>query len=562
MQERIAQATIALIATAVLICPTVVSAETPPPTRAEKWAWQPYDVTVELSVSLALENDTSWLPLYRTSLPEILSTTFGPLWRVRIVAAGTSAAASPATPLAAIPPPASGTKPTSARMVIPEDRLGKKMALSLDLRGSTVLLTATEYDEFTQNSSHTIGDICGDPSRLDWATAKLLAQVFRPVSLVEPIRGGGVAVTVRGERLWPDNLPRATVRPSEVFYRYLNKSRILESIQPVPFTYLVSEQDTPENAPEWTVVSGLRSPLSSRRQRVDVVGLSVGPLAAATRLTLQSRRSAARKLAGLDLNVNHFGSSEPLRRISDRAGQVVLTPPVDTQPPEVTTTPIAPGEHDDRDVVPAGLAGVRSSHVTQIEVRSGKAVLARIPFVVGSHREVTLDLQDDTLRLNVEGDLAILQAGVIDAVSRRAVLMARIRRDARLGIWPAVDSGLKELDSMPNLQKFRSDLAGLQLPAQSLARADRDRQTEARIKRLCQDTNEMMARFLADEPVLVLRSEINDLKTALRDAEAAQKRAEEKRIADEKAAIKKAEERRAAPVPKAPATKPAGGTSL
>jgi hypothetical protein len=547
------------------IAPVSVRAEAPPPTRAEKWAWQPYDVSISIQVSVDIERQADWLPRYRSSLLTLVSSTFGPLWIARFVAA---AAPQLSTSVSTTPTPASLTPASkgperpdatsaSPRPVIADDVIEKRMTLTLDLHGSAVRLTAAEFDAFTGQSSHTIATICADPDRIEWATVDLLARVFRPLSLVEPIRGGGVSVTTRGERLWPECLPAPTATPCEVFYRYLNKSRAVESIQAVPFTYLVHEAGEAGGEAAWTVVSGLRSPLAARRQRVDVVGLAVGPLAESTRLTLQSRRSASKKLAGLDLDVSLRGSDASHRLISDRAGLVTLSTPTGEDASAPVTSPLpATGAID------AASTRLREPRMTQIEVHSGKAVLARIPLIVGAHREMTLELQDDTLRLNVEGDLAILQAAVIDAVSRRAVLMARIRRDARLGLWPVVETGLKELESLPDLRKFRTDLAGLQLPAQSLARADRDRQTEARIKRMCAETDAMMARFLAEEPVQVLRSEINDLQSALRDAEANQKRAELKKQADEKAALKKAEERRAAPIQKTPPAAPKPGTGL
>lgn len=561
-----------LLLAILLAVPVTARAEAPPPSRPEKWAWQPYEVTIVLRTSIEFEGMADWWPRYQQSLRDVVRTTFGPLWSVHF-ALGSDPTASRASPDEASSPSPSPANPVprtpAARAAIPDDILRKRFSISLERRGSSVQLSASELDEFTQTTSHTVAALCADPDRLDWATVDLLIATFRPVALIEPIRGGGVSVVMRGERLWPAQLPSSTSRPCEVFYRYLNKSRVVEAIQPVPFTWILHQQTGEGAEPVWQVASGLRSPLAGRRQRVDIVGLAVGPLADATRLTLQSRRSAARKLAGLDVFVNHPDRDEPERLISDRAGQTVLTtgspaPPfsgnaaaIDSASSAATPSiPLPP------DLIPLSDAKSRAPVLTTVEVRSGKSVLARIPLVAGAHRQTTLELQDDTLRLNVEGDLAILQAAVIDAVSRRAVVMARIRRDARLGLWPAVKSGLKELDSLPNLEKFRSDLAGLQLPAQSLARADRDRQTESRIKRMCQETAEMMARFLSEEPVVTLRGEINDLETALRDAEMAQKRADDKKAADAKAAEKKAAERRAAPIPKSPPGAPKPGTGL
>ncbi len=114
--------------------------------------------------------------------------------------------------------------------------------------------------------------------------------------------------------------------------------------------------------------------------------------------------------------------------------------------------------------------------------------------------------------------MAILQAGMIDVVSRRAVLMARARRDARFGLWPAVDASLKAINELPTAATIAADLARIEGPALEQAKRDRDRVTQSRIKRLCAETRDTLNRFLSDEPVKLLREEIADLRTAVNES--------------------------------------------
>jgi hypothetical protein len=511
--------------------------EAPPPTRAEVWSWRPYTVTVDLRIAPDLRGDAAWLDRFRTRLSHTLEAAYRPLWDVELVEAPTLPGAPLVTPAAPTADP-----PTDPKA----DAVQKRFELTVDRVGSTWQIAAHERDDLTQTATRELTERTADPDRVELVCAELLGRLFRPVALVDPLRGGGVTVTFRGERLWPASLPRPESRPTELFYRYLNKARVVESIQRLPFTYLEWEQAPPAGgegaddaaAAGWQVASGLRSPLSARRQRVDVVAIGVGPLVPATRLTLRSRKSATRRLIGVDLLVTWPGSETPQRLVSDRLGRVELER-VDPSPDTGSTT--ARGE----------------AQLARIEVRSGKTVLARVPLVVGSERETILELADDSLRLTVEGDLAILQASVIDTVSRRAVLMARIRRDARLGLWPTVDSGWKELAALPTRAKYLAEVTTLRLPAQAQAKAERDRVAESRIKKLCTETEEMIARFLADDPVALLKTELDDLQAVRREEDEAAKQAAAKKARDAKAAAEKAEARKAKPpqtTPQPPAT--------
>ena len=151
--------------------------------------------------------------------------------------------------------------------------------------------------------------------------------------------------------------------------------------------------------------------------------------------------------------------------------------------------------------------------LVRLYVRSGKSLLARVPFVPGIASEVTLQLPDDSLRLGVEGQIEILEGDLIETVARRAVYMALARVYARGGKWDKVEEqkkGLKELDGM---KEFEAKMTAIRFPAVKAAEARRDRSAKARIERLCNDMLAVVGRHLDPNKLKVFHEELLELKS-------------------------------------------------
>jgi hypothetical protein len=276
-----------------------------------------------------------------------------------------------------------------------------------------------------------------------------------------------------------------------------------------------------------TLTSALRVSFSARRRRVESVALGIVPSLASTRLTMVTFFPARRPLGGIE--VESFAESPPpaseqaaapaalQRLVTDRNGQVRLdcpSPPLDKP--------------------------------LWLFVRSGQNLLARVPFVPGIRADEILELPDDTLRLEIEGQVAQLQSELVDAVARRAVLSALVRNRAKAREWPAVDELLKQLSAGPRAPNFAADLNSIRINGQRQARERKERLTELRIQKLCDESAELITYYLDEAKVNEVREEIAELRQIAEEEAKAERE-------DNDAKTRKATKKTALPAPAPPA---------
>ena len=190
-------------------------------------------------------------------------------------------------------------------------------------------------------------------------------------------------------------------------------------------------------------------------------------------------------------------------------------------------------------------------------VKSGQALLARVPIVPGAQVAEVLELPDDTLRLEIEGSIATLQAELVDTVARRAVLMAQAKAQANASQWEAMNDVLRQLDDMPKAAAFASSINAIRQPALKAARSRRDRMTEDRIKKLCDEATELVTNYLDEDKLKELKEELTELRQ-LAAAEAAADKLEKEGGARPGAAkgdggAKNKAKKKVSPAPAAPA---------
>src|SRR5262249_33249717 len=149
-----------------------------------------------------------------------------------------------------------------------------------------------------------------------------------------------------------------------------------------------------------------------------------------TRLTLITRPPSRKPLAGVEVEI----SDEPT--IRDDTPHLGKQPEQGPAEAEGTTKP-APRSRLPRLVADRnGLVTLNASLSATggpvwLFVKSGQALLARVPVVPGAQSVEPLELPDDALRLETEGNIASLQAELVDTVARRAVLMSVARARAK-----------------------------------------------------------------------------------------------------------------------------------
>jgi hypothetical protein len=194
---------------------------------------------------------------------------------------------------------------------------------------------------------------------------------------------------------------------------------------------------------------------------------------------------------------------------------------------EVTVTPHSTGEkveeQPEASVHFADRRGCisipREAGLVWITVRSGDGAVAGVPVVAGEMAAMKLPLPDDAPRLRVEGELALLEGRLVDAVAQRAATIARMRTRARDADWKGVETAQKELARIPGRREFESQLAAIRLPAMEAAREEGDRLTESRVRKLCTATGDLIRRYLDDDKLRQVLEEIAELRKL--DAEAA-----------------------------------------
>ena len=318
----------------------------------------------------------------------------------------------------------------------------------------------------------------------------LVSKLFEPTVVIESIEFDRVELRIRGGAIrTPD--PKAFrlskgnfVRP---IFRYLDREKKLRQLQTIPWTYIVLDEVNNGRA-TGTVISGLRSPLGTGRvRRVEIVGVTVRARREATHLKLTPRGNSSRPLAGRPVSLvrklrsKDKPEGEPVRLISNRQGIVTL-PRDDAHP------------------------------LVWAYIRSGKAVLARVPIVSGANESATIELPDDSNRLAVEGKVSTLKSRLIDAVALRSTLMSRIRIYGRGGDWNKADAELKQLAKSATIRDFEAQLTSIRVPALKRARAEKNRLAQARIKKMSDEASKLIANYLDSEPVKVLEEEMDELR--------------------------------------------------
>lgn len=336
-----------------------------------------------------------------------------------------------------------------------------------------------------------------EPRETAGRVVKLCWGLFRPQVLVEHVQDHDCRVRIPAGDLQPADPAYQLFQPGDClipWLMYYDRDKSLKRRQELPWTYVrLDEVHGPQG--QGTVLSGLRSPLGGKsRGRIDKVAVASRPVYPETRLQISVQNQPARSLAGYRLELRPKlpqRKAEPdaegdaaeaedpgvIKLLTDRVGQVRLAP--DPQQPCVW-----------------------------IFVYSGDLLLARVPFVPGSLPFLRLDVPDDSLRLQVEGELQSLQNELINQVAERNTLIAAARNASKKGDWQRVELLRKQLDGLPSKSSFQEKLAGIRVPALNAAKARKDRAGQVRIERLCKDVSELMDRYLNPDRIKQVQEEL------------------------------------------------------
>jgi hypothetical protein len=157
-------------------------------------------------------------------------------------------------------------------------------------------------------------------------------------------------------------------------------------------------------------------------------------------------------------------------------------------------------------------------------VYSGTLRLARVPIIPGSVPVQQLQLPDDAVRLQAEGQLQLLQSELVDVVALRAVTVAAARAAAKRSDWQTANERMAEARKSSAPQPFVDRVAAIRVAALTASRQKVDRTTEQRVIQMCDETLELVRRYLDEDRLRLVQEELDELQ-AVEKQETAPERA-------------------------------------
>jgi len=327
----------------------------------------------------------------------------------------------------------------------------------------------------------------------------LLNSLFQPTAILESSDMQSAELIVRaGEFPAPDPTSQQFLADDLLlpFFQYYNREKVLLKIQFLPWSYLQVTEVNRQRL-NCSTYSALRVAFGGKsRRRVSAKAHRVRAPLKSTDVKFVLQSNTEKPLSGYNVTIVNYpparnlaekaarekqGMPEPLRIMTDRQGTITLP-----------TDPAHP--------------------LFWIYVRSGKSLLARVPFAPGLNSHVTVELPDDSLRLGVEGELFMLQGDLIALVAERAVLMNQARRLAGLGDYTKSDVLAAQLKELNDAEYFSGKLRTIRVDAVEAAKARRDFRSQTRVLAMCEELSALIFRYLDETKIRDLDDEIKELK--------------------------------------------------
>ncbi len=508
-------------------------AEPPPPTPMEL---QPYRVRI----SVAFDEHPSLTARVRQDVLAELATwverTFGEMW---IAAIEENRWLAPENEEGL-----SRLTWGSLDVQLADKELDKAFVLCVSGHGSVLQACGREWDRMTQQLSVRQERIVADPRALTSELGVVVRNLFRPLVLVESADAGACRVRVRAGE-FPAADPSAEQLAKGNFFqpvqRFFNKDREVTQIQQIPWSYLLVESSD-RGRGECSIHTGLRAPVGKNSKRVEYWAIGIRPAFTETRIRLTPHNNPTKPLIGYQVNI-YERQMVPAPQAPPEAAK----PSGDQKPAPATKSAdtAESGEEPKKPAAPQFVAQFnkvlelvtdRRGRVSVplnpekpliwLYVSSGGNLLGRFPFIPGVAQSITAELPDDALRLQIESQLELLRAELIDSVARRALLIARAKGAAKTSDWARFNETLTELDRQPKATYFQTLLDAVKAAMLKKAQAKKDKGLEKKIDKLCGDSAQLIARHLSDEKIKEQRDELVELKKADDEANANEGRQE------------------------------------
>jgi len=446
---------------------TASQAELPPqspePPVSPPWVLRPYQVEVQITCRPAATLPVSICKTWTQSLQAHLAARYGQMWNMRV------SLESSGTLIASLGDLSSAT----ANEIWGEESVDKVFRIIMEERGGTLVIAGREWDQSSQSLGNQHQRLISDRRDTAGELAALIQELFRPLVEIDVIEPGRTECLVRAGELAPPEGPDAPFQSGMFlvpFLRYFDQHQKLQRLQTIPWTYL--EVDRVQRA-RLTLKqhSAFRTPLPVLRRRVQVLAMHITSDSPATEILIFPRGQIQNPLVGIRCLISPQSpppvgpQQPPIEFATDRRG--ILTLPA---PPDV--------------------------RLQSLQVYSGTALLARVPVFPGTAATLQLETPDDRARLEVEGEVQLLESELVEIVATREVLITRTNAAVDQKRWDDVDRFLKDLQRLPSQQQLFMKIDQLQLVAVQAAQNAGDRVAEARMMRLCDSIRNSVTKYL------------------------------------------------------------------
>ncbi|MFT5095279.1 MAG: hypothetical protein ACI93T_004126 [Porticoccaceae bacterium] len=355
----------------------------------------------------------------------------------------------------------------------PPVTVDKIFPVSVEVEGGSYIISAREWDRESELLTTVRTRTTIDRRTISLQILRLLGEVFRPITLIDEATPQTARIKYKAGEFPPGDPAFALAKQDAMyvpFFRYLDRNKVMQKLQFLPWSYITATNVERIRA-NCELSTGVKTPLGSfKRRRMELRALALKPHTDQTTLTLVPKRNRTRPLVGY------------LVAVYDE-----IPPP----PPE-------PGEEPKKDTPerekPDIYRSDRFGNVTipvdpnkalqWVFIRSGSSLLAKFPLVAGAERQMTVECPDDTIRLDVEGQIVLLQSRLVDTIAKQAMVKAMITNRVKKGQWKKVDESLKELDELATIESFETLVSEIQYPALKKAEERGDRSSKGRIKKL------------------------------------------------------------------------------
>lgn len=377
----------------------------------------------------------------------------------------------------------------------------KVFLVAVENRGGGYLVAVREADLRIHEITASYSERVLSYSQLAPTIARLLRDSFRPCLLFqrridgEDNRATMVMQTQAGEIIPPDP-SAAQVQEGDVlrpFIRQMERRnpRALKALKPITLTYLkvlTVDNEVSRGLVEAFYLTHLNPKISpfggkGRSQEHFAVRQRATANESRVRLVLRSRPDkpliSHRLALAYQLYYKDEEDGEQTKLVSDRKGEVVIQR--------------------------------RENHPTfWIRVYSGTSLLARVPYAPGLIPFDTIQLPDDSVRLEVEGELQLLADDLIDAIALRGVLLARAKKLAGDGNTDEVTALFNRYDAVPSKNEFLERISNIRVSA--ISRAEKKRLGTRLIKKQCDGIESTVNNFFSDERRAARAAEIQKIK--------------------------------------------------